>query len=85
MSLLKASILVIDDDFDVLQPDDIIFSPIESSNQNTPAENNETKLSTIEKKNTILRVFEETVRLRYNKCLLLIHPLKTRLRLLYFC
>jgi len=42
----------------VLEPDDIIFSPIESSNHNTATENDETRLSNIEK-NTILRVIEK--------------------------
>jgi two-component system, NtrC family, response regulator HydG len=41
-----------------LTPDDIIFSPIESSDQITDNENNETRLSNIEK-NTILRVIEK--------------------------
>ena len=50
--------VIIMSDGDVLEPDDIIFSPIESSNQNTTDENNETKLSTIEKK-AILRVIEK--------------------------
>lgn len=45
-------------DGNVLAPDDLIFSPIESSNQNTMDENDETKLSTLEK-NTILRVIEK--------------------------
>lgn len=45
-------------DSNVVEPDDLIFSPIESSNQNTSDENDETKLSTLEK-NTILRVIEK--------------------------
>ena len=49
---------IIMSDGDILEPDDLIFSPIESSNQNTGGENNETKLSTLEK-NTILRVMEK--------------------------
>jgi len=43
---------------EVIQPDDLIFSPIESSNQNEENEENETKLSTLEK-NTILRVIKK--------------------------
>jgi DNA-binding NtrC family response regulator len=49
---------IIMSDGNVLEPDDLIFSPIESSNQNTTDENIETKLSTLEK-NTILRVIEK--------------------------
>jgi two-component system, NtrC family, response regulator HydG len=43
---------------DVIKPDDLIFSPIESANQNITREDHETKLSTLEK-NTILRVIEK--------------------------
>ena len=43
---------------DVMEPDDLIFSPIESSNQYSSNEDNETKLSTLEK-NTILRVIKK--------------------------
>lgn len=50
--------VIIMSDSDIVEPDNIIFSPIESANQNTADENNETKLSTIEK-NTILRVIEK--------------------------
>ncbi len=49
--------VIIMSDGNVLEPDDLIFSPIESSNQNMP-DDNETKLSTLEK-NTILRVIEK--------------------------
>jgi len=50
--------VIIMSDGNELTPAEIIFSPIESSNQNTSAENDETKLSSIEK-NTILRVIEK--------------------------
>lgn len=50
--------VIIMSDGDVLDADDIIFSPIESASQNTSAETNETKLSAIEK-NTILKVIEK--------------------------
>jgi len=50
--------VIIMSDSDMLEPEDIIFSPIESSNQNSTEENKETKLSAIEK-NTILRVIEK--------------------------
>jgi two-component system, NtrC family, response regulator HydG len=50
--------VIIMSDGNELTPDEIIFSPIESSNQNTSAENDETKLSNIEK-NTILKVIEK--------------------------
>jgi len=43
---------------EVIKPDDLIFSPIESSNQNEEIEDNETKPSTLEK-NTILRVIKK--------------------------
>jgi len=43
---------------EVIQPDDLIFSPIESSNQSEENDDNETKLSTLEK-NTILRVIKK--------------------------
>lgn len=43
---------------EVIQPDDLIFSPIESSNQSEENEEHETKLSTLEK-NTILRVIKK--------------------------
>ncbi len=43
---------------DVVEPDDLIFSPIESANQNIPNEDYETKLSTLEK-NTILKVIQK--------------------------
>jgi len=43
---------------EVIGPDDLIFSPIESSNQSEENEENETKLSTLEK-NTILRVIKK--------------------------
>jgi len=43
---------------DVLEPSDLIFSPIESSNQSMTEEDNETKLSTLEK-NTILKVIKK--------------------------
>ena len=43
---------------EVIGPDDLIFSPIESSNQSEDNEENETKLSTLEK-NTILRVIKK--------------------------
>lgn len=45
-------------DTDVLQPVDLIFSPIESSSKTATEEDNETKLSAIEKQ-TILRVIEK--------------------------
>ena len=50
--------VIIMSDGNELTPDDIIFSPIESVNQNTSSESDETKLSNIEK-NTILRVIEK--------------------------
>jgi len=50
--------VIIMSDGNELTPDDIIFSPIESVNQNTSGESDETKLSNIEK-NTILRVIEK--------------------------
>jgi two-component system, NtrC family, response regulator HydG len=50
--------VIIMSDGNELTPAEIIFSPIESSNQNASAENDETKLSNIEK-NTILRVIEK--------------------------
>jgi len=50
--------VIIMSDGNEITPDEIIFSPIESSNQNASAENDETKLSNIEK-NTILRVIEK--------------------------
>jgi len=50
--------VIIMSDGNELAPDDIIFSPIESANQNASAENDETKLSSIEK-NTILRVIDK--------------------------
>jgi len=34
---------------ELIEPDDLIFSPIESANQNDENEDNETKLSTLEK------------------------------------
>jgi len=43
---------------EVIEPNDLIFSPIESSNQREENEDNETKLSTLEK-NTILRVIKK--------------------------
>jgi transcriptional regulator with PAS, ATPase and Fis domain len=43
---------------EVIAPDDLIFSPIESSNQSEEYEDHETKLSTLEK-NTILRVIKK--------------------------
>jgi len=43
---------------EVIQPDDLIFSPIESSNQSEENDDKETKLSTLEK-NTILRVIKK--------------------------
>jgi len=43
---------------DVVEPDDLIFSPIESANQNIPNDDYETKLSTLEK-NTILKVIQK--------------------------
>lgn len=49
---------IIMSDSNVLEPDDLIFSPIESSYQNAMEEDNETKLSTIEK-NTILKVIDK--------------------------
>ncbi|MES2133101.1 MAG: sigma-54 dependent transcriptional regulator [Bacteroidota bacterium] len=45
-------------DTEVLQPNDLIFSPIESNTKNAMEMENETKLSTIEKQ-TILRVIEK--------------------------
>jgi DNA-binding NtrC family response regulator len=45
-------------DTDTLQPADLIFSPIESSSKINTEEDNETKLSAIEKQ-TILRVIEK--------------------------
>ncbi len=54
--IIERAIIMANDD--ILKPDDIIFSPIESSYQNTLDENNETKLSAIEK-NTILKVVEK--------------------------
>jgi two-component system, NtrC family, response regulator HydG len=50
--------VIIMTDGNELTPDDIIFSPIESANQNASVDNDETKLSNIEK-NTILRVIEK--------------------------
>jgi DNA-binding NtrC family response regulator len=50
--------VIIMSDGNELTPDEIIFSPIESVNQNPSPENGETKLSNIEK-NTILRVIEK--------------------------
>jgi len=50
--------VIIMSDGDELGPDDIIFSPIESSHMETPSESDETRLSNIEK-NTILRVIEK--------------------------
>jgi len=43
---------------EVIEPNDLIFSPIESSNKSKENEDNETKLSTLEK-NTILRVIKK--------------------------
>jgi len=43
---------------EVIEPDDLIFSPIESANQSKEYEDKETKLSTLEK-NTILRVIKK--------------------------
>jgi DNA-binding NtrC family response regulator len=50
--------VIIMSDSNELTPEDISFSPIESSVQNVYAESDETKLSNIEK-NTILRVIEK--------------------------
>jgi two-component system response regulator HydG len=50
--------VIIMSDGNELAPEDIIFSPIESSYHTTSIENGETKLSDIEK-NTILRVIEK--------------------------
>jgi len=50
--------VIIMSDGNELTPDDIIFSPIESTNHTADSENDETKLSNIEK-NTILRVIEK--------------------------
>ena len=50
--------VIIMSDGDIIDADDIIFSPIESAIQNPSDEVNETKLSAIEK-NTILRVIEK--------------------------
>jgi DNA-binding NtrC family response regulator len=50
--------VIIMSDGNELTPDEIIFSPIESSNQTISAQSDETKLSNIEK-NTILRVIEK--------------------------
>jgi two-component system response regulator HydG len=50
--------VIIMSDSDMLEPEDIIFSPIESSNINSTEESKETKLSAIEK-NTILKVIEK--------------------------
>jgi len=50
-------VIIMSDD-DVIEAGDIIFSPIESSVQNSEEQNNETKLSAIEK-NTILKVIEK--------------------------
>jgi two-component system, NtrC family, response regulator HydG len=50
--------VIIMSDGNELTPDDVIFSPIESVNQNASSESDETKLSNIEK-NTILRVIEK--------------------------
>lgn len=50
--------VIIMSDGNELAPDDIIFSPIESTNQNLTAESDEIKLSSIEK-NTILRVIDK--------------------------
>ena len=49
---------VIMSDSSILEPGDLIFSPIESSGQHAGGENSETRLSTLEK-NTILRVIEK--------------------------
>ncbi|HZK96381.1 MAG TPA: sigma-54 dependent transcriptional regulator [Prolixibacteraceae bacterium] len=43
---------------EVIEPDDLIFSPIESANQSEENDDHETKLSTLEK-NTILRVIKK--------------------------
>jgi two-component system response regulator HydG len=45
-------------DSEVLQPNDLLFSPLEAGNKNTSEADNETKLSAIEKQ-TILRVIEK--------------------------
>ncbi len=50
--------VIIMSDGNELTPDEIIFSPIESSNQTISSQSDETKLSNIEK-NTILRVIEK--------------------------
>ncbi len=50
--------VIIMSDGNELTPDEIIFSPIESSNQTISAQSDETKLSNIEK-NTILRVIDK--------------------------
>jgi DNA-binding NtrC family response regulator len=45
-------------DSELLQPNDLLFSPLEAGNKNTSEADNETKLSAIEKQ-TILRVIEK--------------------------
>ena len=50
--------VIIMSEAEVIEPEDIIFSPIESSNQSSTNENNETNLSAVEK-NTILKVIEK--------------------------
>ena len=50
--------VIIMSESDVLEPSDLIFSPIESANQPMMNEDNETKLSTLEK-NTILKVIKK--------------------------
>lgn len=50
--------IIIMSDGNELKPEDIIFSPIESIHQESATENDETRLSNIEK-NTILRVIEK--------------------------
>ena len=45
-------------DSEVLQPNDLLFSPLESGSKNVNDEDNETKLSAIEKQ-TILRVIDK--------------------------
>lgn len=50
--------VIIMSESDVLEPSDLIFSPIESANQSMMNEDNETKLSTLEK-NTILKVIKK--------------------------
>jgi len=50
--------VIIMSESDLLEPSDLIFSPIESANQSMMNEDNETKLSTLEK-NTILKVIKK--------------------------